>query len=81
MRSASALSIATALLTLYCTTALAKEAPPEQASPPTVNAQPIGGGKPVSTTVIKRCPTGWELVLRVNGSYGCAKDIIPPSDN
>jgi hypothetical protein len=63
------------LLLLSCTGAWAKEAAPDQ------NAQqPIGGGKPVTTTIIKRCPDGRELVVRANGSRGCAKDIVPPND-
>jgi hypothetical protein len=42
--------------------------------------QPLGGGKPVTTTIIKRCPDGRELVIRSNGRYGCAKDVIPPNE-
>jgi hypothetical protein len=41
----------------------------------------LGGGKPLATTKIQRCPAGWELVMRVNGRLGCAKYIVPPSDN
>lgn len=55
--------------------ASAKEAAPDQTMP-AVDAKP----KPVPTTVIKRCPEGFELVLRVNGRRGCAKDVIPAID-
>ena len=41
---------------------------------------PLGGGKPVTTTIIRRCPEGYELVTRANGRRGCAKDIVPPND-
>jgi hypothetical protein len=69
-----ALTIAFALLCL-ANTALGKEAAPGQGcshgSPPRVI------GKPVTTTTIKRCPEGYELVTRANGQPGCAKDIVP----
>jgi hypothetical protein len=59
----------------------AKEAAPEQ-TPLDESAldQPLGGGKPVGTTIIRRCPEGYELVTRVDGRRGCAKDILPPND-
>jgi hypothetical protein len=42
--------------------------------------QPIGGSKPVTTTIVKRCPDGYELVIRANGGRGRAKDIVPAND-
>ena len=62
--------------------AWAKEAAPNQNLAPdsATNSQPLGGGKPVTTTIIKRCADGRELVLRVNGTYGCAKDVVPLND-
>jgi hypothetical protein len=65
---------------LSCTLASAKEGAPDQ--PPDANTAepPIGGGKPVTTTIIKRCPDGYELVIRSGGLQGCAKDIVSPSD-
>lgn len=45
-----------------------------------VEQDDYGGGKAVTTTIIKRCTDGRELVLRANGRYGCAKDIVPPND-
>jgi hypothetical protein len=38
------------------------------------------GCQPVTTKIIKRCPDGRELMIRANGRYGCAKDIVPPND-
>lgn len=69
-------------LFLYCcAAAVAKEAATDQAPPyPQVDAKPIGGGKTVTTTIIKRCPDGYELVMRVNGQLGCAKNIVPVQD-
>lgn len=48
----------------------AKEAATDQSAP-------IGGGRPVAEKIIKRCPDGYELVMRVNGQLVCAKDIVP----
>lgn len=71
-----------AFLTLCGTAASSKEAEPDQVRAPnnTSVAQPIGGGKPVSTTIIKRCPEGYELVTRANGRHGCAKDVVPANE-
>jgi len=68
---------------ILCCTASAREAAPDQDSPPQSDGnigQPLGGGKAVTTTIIKRCPNDRELVIRANGTYGCAKDIVPPND-
>jgi hypothetical protein len=62
-------------LLLCCVATAAKEAEPKDEAP-----APIGGGKPVTTTIIKRCPDGYELVIRSGGRRGCAKDIVPPND-
>jgi hypothetical protein len=43
-------------------------------------AQPHAVGKPVTTTTIRRCPDGYELVIRADGRRGCAKDILPAND-
>lgn len=58
----------------------AKEVAPDQNSTSAGNNQLLGAGKPMATTIIKRCPNGRELVIRANGSYGCAKDIVPPNE-
>jgi hypothetical protein len=66
-----------ALFLFGCAAAVAKDATTDQAPQrPQVDARPIGG-KPVTTTIIKRCPDGYELIMRVNGQLGCAKDIVP----
>jgi hypothetical protein len=39
--------------------------------------QPHAVGRPVTTTTIKRCPEGYELIIRANGQPGWAKDIVP----
>ena len=78
-RSARPILTAGALV-LLCTTAPARETLPDQAPSSPAGSQPLGGGKPVTTTKIKRCPDGRELVVRVNGALGCAKDIVPPND-
>jgi hypothetical protein len=68
-----ALSVATA--------ALSKEAVPDQNGAPDTSArQPHAVGKPVTTTIIKRCPEGYDLVIRVDGRRGCAKDIVPVNE-
>jgi hypothetical protein len=71
-----------ATLALPSVPASAKEAVPEQAPSQDESAagEPPGGGKAVTTTIIKRCPGGYELVTRANGRRACAKDIMPPSD-
>ena len=69
-----------AVLLIVCCTASAKEAPDQGSRETEGNAQPLGGGKPVTTTIIKRCPNGRELIVRANGAFGCAKDIVPPND-
>jgi len=81
MPSISHGALAIALIVLGCAAALAKEPAPDQTlQDPGSTNQPLGGGRPVSTTIIKRCPDGRELVIRVDGRYGCAKDIVPPND-
>jgi hypothetical protein len=65
-----------ALVLLCCTAAAAKEAAPDQFPQSQGDATPIGG-TPVKTTIIKRCPDGYELIMRINGALGCAKDILP----
>jgi hypothetical protein len=70
-----------AALALCCASVSAKEAAPEQtALDESALDQPLGGGKPVTTTIIRRCPEGYELVTRVDGRHGCAKDILPAND-
>lgn len=78
----SALTFTAALLTLLCAMASARAAAPGQdpSRPSDGNGQPLGGGKAVTTTTVKRCTDGRELVLRANGRYGCAKDILPPNE-
>lgn len=68
-----------AALTIGCLAASAKEAA-EQTPGHNGTTQPIGGGKPVTTTIIRRCPAGYELVVRAGGRPGCARDIVPPND-
>ena len=46
----------------------------------TSSDRPLGGGKPVKTITIKRCPDGYELVIRTNGRRGCAKDVVPANE-
>ena len=75
-----ALPLLAGALVLSCTTAPARESSPDQTPSLPGDGQPLGGGKPVTTTTIKRCPDGRELVVRVNGALGCAKDIVPPND-
>ena len=75
-----ALSIALALLCL-ATAASSKETEPNPGAPDAKNYEPHATGKPVTTTIIKRCPDGYELVYRVNGvERGCAKDIVPTNN-
>jgi len=67
-----------ALFILWCTAAVvAKDDATDQMRG---DAKPIGGGKPVSTVRIKPCPDGYELVIRVDGRRGCAKDILPANE-
>ena len=73
MRTGRALLLATTML--CCVAASAKEAGPDQ-----VGSQDSSRPKPVTTTIIKRCPDGYELVIRSGGRRGCAKDIVPPND-
>jgi hypothetical protein len=57
-----AFAIAFSLLCLAAT-ALSKEATPDQSnSQDKIVSQPLGGGKPVTTKKIRRCPEGYELV-------------------
>ncbi len=69
-------------LALACMPASAKEVAPNQTPSldESATGRPLGGGKPVTTTTIRRCPEGYELVTRANGRRGCAKDILPPND-
>jgi hypothetical protein len=62
--------------------AFAKEVAPDKMPSQDESAagQPLGGGKPVTTTIIRRCPEGYELVTRANGRRGCAKDIVQPNN-
>jgi hypothetical protein len=64
---------------ICCTAAVAKEAAMDQGSPQG-DAKPIGGGRPVTTITVKRCPDRYELVIRANGQRGCAKDILPTNE-
>lgn len=64
---------------LSCATAPALKSSPDQTPSLPGDEQPLGGGKPVTTTTIKRCPDGRELVVRLNDALGCAKDIVPPN--
>jgi len=72
----------TAVVLILSCVAWARAAAPDKDLPRQYdgNCQPLGGGKAVTTTKIKRCPDGRELVIRANGAYGCAKDIVPPND-
>jgi len=36
--------------------------------------------QPVTTTTIRRCPEGYEVVSRANGRPGCAKGILPANE-
>lgn len=74
-----ALTIAIAAICL-ATAGLSKEADPNQSSQETPDSQPRVVGKPVTTTAIKRCPKGYELVIRANGQHGCAKDVVPANE-
>ncbi len=78
--NSAALPLLASVLVLSCATAPALESSPDQTPSSPGDGQPLGGGKPVTTTTIKRCPDGRELVVRVNGALGCAKDIVPPKD-
>jgi hypothetical protein len=71
-----------ATLALACMPASAKEVASDQmpSLDESVTGGPLGGGKPVTTTTIRRCPEGYELVTRANRRRGCAKDIVPPND-
>jgi hypothetical protein len=71
----------TIALTLLClaTAASSKETEPNQAGGTDAkDSEPHATGKPVTTTKIKRCPEGYELVYRVE--RGCAKDIVPTNN-
>lgn len=72
--------VLTALFILCCSVASAKEAEPISQPNNAGVSQPIGGAKPVTTMTIKRCPDGYELVIRASGRRGCAKDIVPPNE-
>jgi hypothetical protein len=76
-----ALAITLALLCL-ATSALGKETEPNPAGGPDAkDSEPHATSKPVTTTKIRRCPEGYELVYRVNGvERGCAKDIVPTNN-
>jgi hypothetical protein len=74
MRTGSALLLATIVM-LCCVTASAKEAGPDQAG-----SQDSTRPKSVTTKIIKRCPDGYELVIRSGGRRGCAKDVLPAND-
>ena len=78
--SRAALPLLASVLVLSCATALALKLSPDQTPSLPGDGRPLGGGKPVATTTIKRCPDGRELVVRLNGALGCAKDIVPPND-
>jgi hypothetical protein len=68
-----------AVLALTCMPASAKDTPDQTPSQDERN-QSSGGGKPVTTTIIRRCPEGYELVIRANGRRGCATNIVPTTD-
>ena len=76
------LALTTAFFVFCSAVAVAKDTAPDQTEMPASTGanQPIGGGKPVTTTTIKRCPEGYELIVRVNGQRGCAKDIVPANE-
>jgi hypothetical protein len=44
------------------------------------DAQPHAVGKPVTTTTIRPCPDGYQIVTLVNGQRACAKDIVPANE-
>jgi hypothetical protein len=71
--------LAAGALVLSFTTTATPETSPDQTPPTPTDNVPLGGGKPVTTKVIKRCSDGRELVLRADGRYGCAKDVVPPN--
>jgi hypothetical protein len=61
------------------TAALGKESAPDQTDTQQTSAdQPIP--KPVTTTIIRPCPDGYELVTRHNGQHACAKDLVPANE-
>ena len=76
----------TIVLALLCltTAGLGKETEPNQnqaGAPDAKDSEPHATGKPVATTIIRRCPEGYELVYRINGvERGCAKDIVPTNN-
>jgi hypothetical protein len=70
-----ALMIALTGFWLTAPAATAKEAASDQ---PTAQDMPVP--KPVSTTKIKPCPDGYELVTRHNGQHACAKDLMPANE-
>jgi hypothetical protein len=74
-----ALTITLALLCL-ATAASSKETEPNPGAPDVKDYEPHATGKPVTTTTIKHCPEGYELVTRANGVPGCAKDIVPTNN-
>ena len=49
----------------------------QNGTPEPKDAQPHPVGKPVTTTIIKRCPEGYEPVTRYNGQHACARDFLP----
>lgn len=76
MRTALRVALAVALAMPYAAVALAADTAPDQPAMP----KPLSDPKPVTTTVIKRCPEGYELVTRANGRRGCAKDVLPANE-
>lgn len=60
--------------------AVAKDAMPAGQPDGAAASQPIGTAKPVTTTIIKTCPDGYELVIRTGGRHGCARDILPANE-
>ena len=76
------LTLTAAFFMFCCAEGVAKDTAPDQLEIPAsagVNP-PLGGGKPVTTTTIKRCPEGYELIIRANRQQGCAKDIVPTNE-
>jgi hypothetical protein len=63
---------------LLCCALASAEAAPDQA--PEHSTEHLIRSKPAKTTINKRCPDGYELVIRANGSRGCAKEITPPNN-
>jgi hypothetical protein len=62
------------------TAAFGKE-PEQPESQATQSNVPHAAGKPVTTTKIRRCPEGYEVIYRADGrERGCAKDIVPTND-